>query len=153
MAQQEARDLFSGAFLILIGVAFSFYAWERYSIGTLRQMGPGLFPVALGAILAVIGLGICLSAWFRRDGGRSSLPVFQFWTPLLVLVGVVAFALTIRPFGLIPAIVVTTIVSSFAEMRLRFLSTLILCVVLSVFSWLVFGRLLGLSIPLFRWPF
>lgn len=146
--ERDVRDLISGAVLALGGAAFALYAYAHYAIGTVRNMGPGLFPLALGILLAVLGALIVLGALVRK----GEFPKVDLWTPLLVLLSVGAFALTVDRFGLLPAIVVTTVVASLAELRIRIVSTLALCIGLSVFAWLVFGQGLGLSIPLWRLP-
>lgn len=148
MLEREAGNLLSGAVVVAVGVFYAVYAYANYSIGNMRQIGPGLFPVALGVILTGLGLALFLPALFRK----AERPKLGLATPLLVLLAVAAFAITIRPFGLIPAVIATTVIASLAELKLRIVSTAILCLVLSVFSWLVFGEGLGLAVPLFRLP-
>ena len=53
-------DTWAGALCIAIGLGV---LWEanRYSIGTLGQMGPGFYPAVLGVLLAVVGALIALA--------------------------------------------------------------------------------------------
>jgi len=146
--QRDVGNMLSGSVLTAVGIFYCLYAYTEYPTGSIRQIGPGLFPVALGVILAGLGLLIFVTALFST--GRT--PALSVATPLLVLLAVAAFALLIRPFGLIPAVIATTIISSLAELRFRLLSTALLCVALAAFSWLVFGLGLGLSVPMLRLP-
>lgn len=146
---RDYRDIVGGLLLVIGGAAFSWYAAEYYSLGTLRRMGPGMFPMALGAVLALFGLAIAVPALFRQ----GTVPEIRIWTPLFVLSGVAAFAMTIRPFGLFPAIVAVIVISSFAELKVRPLSLAILCICLCLVTWLTFRVGLGLPIAVVRWPF
>ncbi len=64
MSFQQAvrhRDFAAGLFFLLLGLAVAGTA-SRYPIGTAMRMGPGYFPMLLGAILALLGLGIAIKA-------------------------------------------------------------------------------------------
>lgn len=149
MLSRDYRDIFGGLLLVIGGLAFSAYAGLSYDLGSLRRMGPGMFPAALGLLLAAFGLIVMVPAYFRP----GEKPVLRIWTPIFVLSGVAAFALTIRPFGLIPAILAVVGVSSFAELKVRPVSLAILCVVLCLIAWLTFRVGLGLPVAMWRWPF
>lgn len=149
MYPRDYRDMVGGAALLILGALFAWYATENYALGTLRRSGPGLFPAALGVLLAGFGAVILVSAFFRT----GTRPEVRFWAPLFVLSGVAAFAAMIVPFGLIPAIVAVVAITSLAELKIRPVSLLAMCVVLSVMAWLVFRVGLGLPVAMFRWPF
>ena len=68
-ASKFKKDYYGGALLIVVGLA-AVYAGVGYRVGELAHMGPGFFPVALGALLALTGLLIAVSA--RGSSGRSS---------------------------------------------------------------------------------
>lgn len=149
MLSRDYRDIVGGGLLIVGGLFFTWYASTHYDLGTLRRMGPGMFPSALGVALALFGGLIAVPAIFRE----GVPPVVRIWTPLFVLAGVAAFAMTIRPFGLIPAILSVVIISSLAELKVRPVSLAVLCVVLCLIAWLTFRVGLGLPIAMWRWPF
>lgn len=150
MQSPDYRDILGGTMLILIGASAMLYAVTMLNLGTMVRMGPGMFPAVLGFILTGFGVAIFVSGLIRR--GAVPLDV-RLWSPLFVLVGVAAFALLIGPFGLIPAIVAVTTISSFAELKVRPVSLAVLCVVLSLIAWLVFQVGLGMTLAMFRWPF
>src|SRR5688572_15221992 len=96
-AIKRPRDFTAGLLFTGIGIAFAW--WSRdYALGTLRQMGPGFFPLVLGSLLAVIGLFKCAAALF---GEGERFEPFS-WRPLLLVAGAsAAFALLIRGAGLV----------------------------------------------------
>jgi len=65
LKDKDIRDILGGFGLAAIGV-FAVVYGQRYEFGDLNRMGPGYFPVALGALLAVLGVLIALPAFFRR---------------------------------------------------------------------------------------
>ncbi|MFY0634959.1 MAG: tripartite tricarboxylate transporter TctB family protein [Vannielia sp.] len=142
-------DIVGGALLVLFGVAVTYTSVTFYPMGTPSRMGPGMFPAGLGVVLVVLGLLLALQA-LRRPGPRPDVRIFS---PLFILGGIAAFAAIIVPFGLIPAIVAILVISSLADLRIRPVSLVLSCIGLSLFAPFVFVFLLGLQIPLLRWPF
>src|SRR4029450_10730442 len=87
--------------LVVIAVAlFAFWQAADLPIGTLGGMGPGMLPRSLAVLLGLLGTLLRVDAILSggpprgRGGSRG---------PLLVLAGVVAFGLAVRPLGLIVA--------------------------------------------------
>ena len=142
-------DIVGGALLILFGAAVTYISVTYYPMGTPGRMGPGMFPAGLGVVLAVLGLLLALQA-LRRPGRKPDIRVFS---PLFILGGIAAFAAIIKPFGLIPAIVAILVITSLADLKIRPVSLAISCLGLSLLAPFVFVFLLGLQIPLLRWPF
>lgn len=149
MLSRDYRDIAGGILLVVVGLGFSWYASANYNLGTIQRMGPGMFPAGLGIGLAILGVFQMIPAFFRP----GKMPEIRVWSPLFILLSVAAFALMIRPVGLIPAVLAVIWISSLAELRLRVRTLLIESLVLCVLVWLLFTVGLGLSIPLFRWPF
>lgn len=149
MYKHDYTDMVAGGVLIIAGGATTAVSVTQYPLGTLSRMGPGMFPAGLGGILAFLGVVLTIQA-LRRPGYKPDIRVFS---PLLVLGAIAAFALIIVPFGLIPAILAITIISSLAELRIRAQSLALLCLALCLLAPGVFKFGLGLNIPLFAWPF
>ncbi|HUY03715.1 MAG TPA: tripartite tricarboxylate transporter TctB family protein, partial [Rhodocyclaceae bacterium] len=61
MINKHNRDYYGGGLMLVIGVAAAVQGM-RYQVGTLSRMGPGFFPMALGVILALIGVTILVNA-------------------------------------------------------------------------------------------
>lgn len=149
MGTRDYRDVIGGLGLIGAGGFAAFHALTTLRTGTLEQMGPGMFPAALGIILVIFGIMLAVPAFFRQ----GAVPQFRVWTPLFVFAGIAAFALMVRPTGFIPAVFALTVISSLAELKIRPVSLTILTLSLCVVAWLVFHVGLNLSTPMFRWPF
>lgn len=146
---RDIKDILGGGLLLLGGLSYSIYTVTHYTIGTLRQAGPGFFPLALGLTLVLLGALVLLPALKRR----GEMPEFQLFAPIMVLASVAVFALAIPAFGLIPAIVGMTITFSLAERRFRPISLALSCILLSLSAYLIFGVGLGMSVAMLRWPF
>jgi len=148
MYQRDYRNIVSGLLLIIGGLAIALYAGLSYPLGTLRQMGPGLFPTALGCLLAIFGAFLFVPALFRP----GDFPKVDGRSTVAVLAGVGVFAVLINPFGLIVAIVASTGVSSLADVRVTPKMVVVLSAVLSLLAYLIFKLTLGLPVAMFRWP-
>ena len=150
MYSRDYRDVVSGAAMAAFGLWFAWYASTHYSRGTAAQMGDGMFPIILGLAFAFLGVVIAISG-LVKPGAKIN---FNFTTAFFVLIGVAGFALTVGPFGMAPAIVVLTVVSSFADYKkVRARGLFVLCVILCAMTYLIFRLGLGLAVPMIDWPF
>jgi hypothetical protein len=143
------KDFWSGLMFVVIGTAFAFGA-TSYSFGRSANPGPGYFPFGLGVLLALLGAIIIFKSLVieTEDGG----PIGRFaWRPLLIILGAIAlFGFTLERLGLAIALPLLIIVSGLASDEFRWKGTLVSAVILTVGSYLVFIKGLGLIIPL--WP-
>jgi hypothetical protein len=144
----DCRDAVGGALLVALGAAFAVFSWAYYPLGTFTRMGAGMLPFSLGIILALFG-AVILFASFARDG---SFPNVRLATPAIVLGSVVLFAVVIKPFGLMPAAFLATLVAAFADLSFSPIRNLALAAALSVLAYLIFSIGLQLPLPLFKWP-
>jgi hypothetical protein len=143
----DKTDLVGGGLVALLGFLI-FLESLRYDMGDLSAIGPGFFPRALGIIVAICGLGVAAMS-FLREGGLPQ----PNWRAMATIGGsIIAFALLISTFGLIPAIFATVVLARFAESRFSWKQALLTAVGLSVFCYLIF--VWGLSIPfvIIGWP-
>jgi len=149
METGAAGERIVGGALAIAGLLFAWYAAEHYTLGTLRRMGPGMFPMGLGLVLAGLGVAIMIAAPERN----LLRPDFSPGIALKVISAIVAFGLIVSAFGLVPAIMATVVIASLAEPPFRPLSVLLLGIFLCVLSWLIFKLGLGLPIYMMNWPF
>jgi hypothetical protein len=124
--------------------------------GALGAMGPALLPRWLAYAVGLCGLALIIPA-FSKQG--DALERWSLRGPVFVIGGILAFALTIRPFatgsfttpglGLLFAGPLAIIIGGHAtpEARLRDLAMLALS--LTPFCMILFGDLLNLPIPVF----
>ena len=129
------------------GAAYAIDAVATLSLGTLRQMGPGMFPVGLGGLLFLIGVGIFVPALFHSE----NIPPINLRALGAVLAAVAAFALLIGSAGLFTAILVSTVLSSLAVPGNRPQHVLLLSGGLMVLAWVIFIFILNLPISLLPW--
>src|SRR3546814_13621475 len=94
----ELRDVLGGAMMVLIGT-YALVMAPSYGIGTPTNMGSGFFPMALGIIGIVTGLGIAVPALFRAGGAVEKIA----WRPLpAVIAAIAAFAILPAWIGSLP---------------------------------------------------
>jgi hypothetical protein len=140
------RDVLAGAIFIALGLVFLVGALglER---GTAFRMGPGYFPLVLAGLLVLIGAAIALRA-LREEELAINMHAVPWRGLVLILGAPVLFGLTVRGLGLLPAIAIVALISSFASRRMKPVLAAGITVVLTVFCVLVFNVGLGLPIRL-----
>lgn len=144
--QRDLHDLAWGGLLALTGLAVAGYAYAHYDIGSLRRMGPGFFPVALGLLLAVLGALIAIPAT-RRPGTR---PSFDWPEAIAVLGAILAFALLLDRLGILLTTAITVLIASAVAPRRGIGWRLALTLAVTALVWLVFVTGLNMSLPI--WP-
>lgn len=149
MYRRDYRDIAAGMLAVSLGIFAFVYAQSHYDLGTLRHPGAGMFPAALGLFMAVMGCFVVAPALLRAGPKLDA----NIRPALTVAASIAVFALIVTRFGLVPAIVATVLVSSFAETPRSHWVVALLAVVLTLVGVLVFVVGLKLSIPLFSWRF
>jgi putative tricarboxylic transport membrane protein len=146
MRIRSPKDFWAGLIFVAIGAAFILLA-SQYRLGTMHRMGPAMFPILVGAVLAVLGAIIALRS-FVLDGA----PVPRFYArPIgISLLAIVLFGVTLQWLGLVAAIAVLVLLGAYAARDVRPLENAALAAVMIAFSVAVFVWLLGLPLPL--WP-
>jgi hypothetical protein len=149
------QSFVAGIALVLLGM-FGIWAASDLPRGTLGSMGPGMLPhwVAIG--VAICGGVLALTGLVREGAG---LQAFGLRGPVTVVLAILAFAVTIRPFslgpvagpglGLIIAGPLAVIIGGYATPEARFRELLILALLLTAGCMMLFGDLLNLPIPIF----
>lgn len=148
MKIKSQQDFWSGLMFLVTGALFAWGAIANYSFGSSARPGPGYFPFGLGVILALLGAFILFEALtIETEDGE---PIGDIaWKPLLVILAAVSvFGLLLPLVGMFIALPLLVIMSSLASHEFTWRGTLISSVFLTAFSWLVFIKGLGLTIPL-----
>jgi hypothetical protein len=148
MKGRSYADIIGGAALMVFGAGATAYAVATLPVGTVSRMGPGLFPAALGVLLAAFGVGTLVSG--MRHAGQK--PELHLRALLTVLVAILAFALLVRPFGIVPAVIVLTLIACTADGRLSLARAAVLAAGLALAATLVFKVGLGLPVLVVAWP-
>jgi putative tricarboxylic transport membrane protein len=116
-----------------------------YKIGTAVKMGPAYFPLVLSFLLILIGLISLVRSFISPGTPIGTLTVKGL---LLVVVPTFLFGFLVRGAGLIVALPVLVIVSSYASREFRWGPVLALAAAMTVFCTLVFLKGLGVPLPL-----
>lgn len=136
----DATDAIAGALFIAFGLFFGVQALDL-ELGTAFRMGPGYFPLLLSGTLILLGLAILVSA-VNKAG--DAIGAYAWRGMVFILPAPVFFGLTVQGLGFVPAIFLTTVIAAMASLRMKLHWALLLAVVLTVFSTLVFSYGLGL---------
>ena len=142
----NSKDAVAGVLFILLGVGFGVNAYLTLPLGTNVRMGPGYFPLLLSVLLAILGATILVRALRIPDESWGDIP----WRGLFfVLLGPIAFGSTIQGLGLVPALTLVVLLTSFASQRMSVLLAIPVTVGLVLFCVAVFSWGLGSPIQLF----
>ena len=138
-------DVLAGGIFVLIGGAFVVGALG-YQLGTPLRMGPGAFPLLVGAIVAALGLAIVIKGLIAGEAiVFGSIP----WRAVVVIVlAVLFFGFTVRGLGFVPTSAVTALLTTLASTRVRILTAVAVAAGLTVASTLIFVVGLQLRLPL-----
>jgi hypothetical protein len=146
---KSQKDFWSGLMFIVAGIAFAWGA-TAYNFGSAARPGPGYFPFGLGVLLAILGAIVLLKSLTvdTPDGD----PVEKFaWRPIIVItLSLVVFGFVLPKLGMIISLPLLVFMASFAGDEFHPVEVAINAAVLTVGSWAIFIKGLGLTIPL--WP-
>lgn len=150
-----SRDLGAGACLLGIA-AVATWQGSGLELGTLRQMGPGMFPRVIAVMIGLCGGALGLRSWLRPDPveeratpDRGRAPAWR--APLCLVLAATAFGLSVRPLGLVLATPLSLLLAAAASPESRRNQTLLFALGMTVFCVVLFRRLLSLPIPLAPW--
>ena len=148
MEMQGHRALLAGLVTLLFGC---FVLWEGsgYSLGTLRRIGPGFFPVALGAVLVVTGGLIALQALASDE----RIPPLKLRACLFVTAALLTFGLLVDRIGFIASAVLLVVIASMATPRPSVRGVAGLAIVVVPACYAVFVWLLGIPVDAVVWKF
>lgn len=149
MSGHDHRDIIGGALLAMFGGFLVWHAAGTLDFGTVRRMGPGMFPMSIGIVLIGFG-GAILATGFFRSG---KVPNVEWRSAAAVLGSICFFAAAIVPLGLIPAIVGLIVISSLAEQQRRPYTVIAMSIILPLSAYLIFRIGLGLPLTMLRNPF
>ena len=142
------NDFYTGLLFLLFGSGFAWGA-TKYDMGTAAKMGAGYFPLILGGLLIFLGVVVFIRSFVvaSEDGRVGRIAI----KPMVLMFGsIAAFALLLRPAGLVVSILSIIVISSLASSESRFKETLISAILLCAASLAMFVYGLNLQIPV--WP-
>jgi hypothetical protein len=144
------KDYYGGALMIVIGLG-AVACGTDYQIGSLRQMGPGFFPVTVGVLLALIGGAIALQASRSvPTDKKAGLPAeWRGW--FCIVAALLAFVIIGEHGGLLPATFAVVFIAALGDRKNRLKDALVLALALMLVSVVVFWWALKVQFPLLQW--
>jgi putative tricarboxylic transport membrane protein len=136
-------EVCAGIFLIAAAAA-AYYAALPLDAGSMSGVGSGLLPKATSLGLAGFGVYLALLGLW---GSPERIDGFSFRGIIFVLGAIVAFAATVRPFGLLVAGPIAMLISSMADPDTRPLEILLFTACMTAACYLLFKVVLHLPIP------
>ena len=149
MKIKSQKDFWSGVMFVVVGLAFAWGA-TNYSMGSAARPGPGYFPLGLGLLLAVLGAAIVLQSLVLDTPDGDPIGPWPWKQAVIILGAVALFGVAIPRLGMAASLPLLIGISSLASGEFRWKEVLVTSIVLTVGSWLIFIKGLGLTIPL--WP-
>lgn len=145
------RDYYGGALMVLCGLLAAQDS-RHYTIGTLRQMGPGYFPLALGILLIVLGIIIAGTAGSGADDKEHEQYPHNEWRGwFCVIAGPVLFMILGKFGGMAPATFACVFVSALGDRKTTPKAALALAAGITVFGVILFSYFLQIPMPVFQW--
>jgi hypothetical protein len=144
---KNQEDFWSGLMFIGFGI-LSIAISRDYPMGTAMRMGPGYFPTYLGAIMAILGAIITLTA-FRTTGEK--IKPFAWRGMILLTIAFTIMGWGIDHVGFVPSLFGMIFCAALAGKEFRLVEVLIMSVVLIIGCIALFIYGLDLPFPLFWW--
>ncbi|MEA2731619.1 MAG: putative tricarboxylic transport rane protein [Acetobacteraceae bacterium] len=145
LAIRDTAGFVAGVLFLLVGLA-AIGVSGGYTVGTLLHMGPGYFPVVLGALLVIIGVASMVRAVAVTTMTPDTAAVRIALRPLLVVgAAVLVFAGGIDRIGLIPSVFATALLACMAGPKPKLLEGGLIAAALSAMAAGIFFY--GLKLP------
>ena len=153
MIRKWKQDYYAGGLVALIG-AYAALQGQTYKLGTLSEVGPGFFPVAIGVAMIFVGALIAGTAALNADDDqdRAEAKSVQWRGWSCILAGPILFIILGNYFGFAPGIFACVFVSAFGDRTATFKTSLALAASVTIFGVALFSLILHLPFPIVRWP-
>ncbi len=149
MRFRNPQDFFAGLLFVAFGAAALWFG-KSFAMGSATRMGPGYLPTLLG--WGLIGIGAFITVRSLATSG-APIPRMSPRPQLFIIAALVAFALTIERFGLLPATAAVVVLGSFASRDMRWWEMLVLAAGASVVAVGLFIFMLGQPMEAWIWRF
>ena len=138
------RDFFGGLALIALGLVA---IWASSELSGMHgfAFGPGTAPRLFASVLIFLAASVALTGVLLPG---PAIEQYAIRGPVLVVLAIVFFAVTIRPLGLILAAYCTFVIAISASREVRWIEALIAAAAMTAFCVLLFSYLLQLPFQL-----
>ena len=140
-----AHEFYQGLLWLFFGIAVTYFS-SKYSMGTLSEPGPGTLPSGLGLIFILLSVILLIRSW--RFKGEAPLPFGKRYRKVFLIIVFIALdTLLLESLGYISAVFLQIIVPMFLIEPRRWPSILLLGVISSLASYVLFAHWLGIPLP------
>ena len=141
---KKKGDVLAGLIGIALGVAVMI-ASARLRLGTPTEPQPGFFPFTAGAILVVLCVILSFKALSGRSEGGEAFG--ELWRPVILIIGLLTYSVVLDALGyVIATIILSSVVLRVLDTK-RWWKLAAISFFLSVGTYLLFDRLLDVSLP------
>ena len=140
------QDYYGGLALVVLGT-FAIVASSELPGQRGFAFGPGTAPRLFAGILAILGVAVTVIGAFKAG---PAIEEYKLRGPMFVIGGILLFAVTIRPMGLVLSSYVAFILSIMGSREMKWVESLIAAAFMTGFCVLLFTTLLQLPFQL--WP-
>jgi putative tricarboxylic transport membrane protein len=141
-----SKDFLAGILFLAFGL-LGLWLGRSLQAGTAAAMDAGYFPRLVCGLLVVVGAALALISLFREN----EAPDRGLWRPFFFITAAsLAFALLLRPLGLVLTLAISIVLARLAAGNIRLLALVLLCLILIAAIVGTFVYALRIVIPL--WP-
>jgi putative tricarboxylic transport membrane protein len=140
---RKPGEIVAGLCFLAIGIGFTVGA-VKLRIGAPTEPQPGFFPFWDGLMLIALSVVFLVKAWGGRAGESHAFG--RLGGPAVVVVALILYVAAMETVGyVITTALLSAVVLKVLETKLRML--VLMSLVLAVASYLLFDRLLGVTLP------
>jgi hypothetical protein len=140
-------DVAAGLLFALLGAGFGAASLFGLKIGNPFRMGPGFFPAIVGGLLLLVGLLVAFNG-LRAKGERPQWGDVPWRAVITIPTGLLLFGFAMRPLGLLPALLILSLLAAFAVKGMSVVRAVILAVSMTALCIGIFSFALGINLPL-----
>jgi len=140
------QDYYGGLALVVLGT-FAIVASSELPGQRSFAFGPGTAPRMFAGVLVLLGVAIAVVGVITAG---PMIEKYKLRGPMYVIGGILLFAVTIRPMGLVPSTYAAFILSIMGSREMKWVESVIAAAVMTGFCVLLFVYLLNLPFQL--WP-
>jgi hypothetical protein len=145
------REFIAAGLMMLIGLSTVFGSLG-YRINELARMGPGYFPLLLGAALVIVSALMLAGAKTQETEDKEETSTNSPLRPwLFVTAGVISFMVLGKYGGFVPATFSVVFLSALGDRSNSLHGSVILATAMTIMAVAVFNYGLKISFPLFSW--
>jgi putative tricarboxylic transport membrane protein len=141
----------AGALGLLLGGGYLIEGWSL-KWGSLSAPGPGIFPLVVGVLFALVSLGVMVEALFATTPGAAAFPSGPDLRRLVIVsAAFVAYVFLLNVFGFLLATALFVAFYCRVVGSVSWVWSLVAAFGVAIVVWLVFGFLLEVPLPEAIW--